>query len=590
MKRDKSQEEIVYGDINKSYLVIAPPGYGKTITMARRIIYIIENEKIRKNEKILGLTFTNAAANEMYKKLNLKKNIIEKKVLITTFHSFCYQILRDYGNLIKINNNFNIIGPLERREKLKNQLKNSGIEDDSIDNIFFNNFKKWIMERNLKLNDEYNDNEYNEIFKISYNNYLTEIFKENKIDFDGILLKIIELWEKSPHILELYRVKYRYLLIDEFQDTNALQYKILKYLINGVDAFQNKQEKINFMCFSDPFQSIYIFQGALADNVKILSDEFNCEIKELQINHRISSPLIDSINLFLRKGIEPEYDIIEKIDCILFDNLENESNLILNEIIKLKKNGIDLHNICIIARNYRRLNHIKETFEKHKIDFIFLKDFRSDTIEERYQEVFIKFDEIISKKKKYGKISKIFLEICDSLDYKMKHDLVLKTLYEFIKMYENRTDIIAVPTWKKLQLIKNDILLEINWGQIIREKIRNKVYVSSVHQVKGLEFCAVFFIGLENFTIPSTKMCIMCYNGRKVKKNEEFNIFYVGISRTKSKINLTSLKKVLTKGVEKNRSISCIVDKIRSFIKFFYIKQPEKLLVYDSIKCWKLKK
>jgi len=567
--------------------------------MARRIEYIIENNLIRKNEQILGLTFTNAAANEMYKKLNLKKIQIKNKILITTFHSFCYQILRAYGNLIGINNNFNVIGVLEREKLLLKELITLGI-NKLHQNENFNTFKKnlmekfeiWIVEKSLKLNKDYSDDEYEKIFEKGYKNFLNELSNENKLDFNGILESTVKLWETFPKILEYYRRKYQYILIDEFQDTNVLQYIIFKYLINGIKNFQNKKEKISFMCFGDPFQSIYIFQGALAKSLNRISNDFKCKIHELQLNHRISSPLIDSINLFLRKGIEPNFSEINKIRCLLFNNEEKESNYILNAILKLKEKGIALHEICIIARKYSRLKDIKELLLKNNLYLIDLQEFRNKSIEIKYNEIFTEFDKIISKKIKNCKVSKIFLKICKNLNNDLEQDLVLNTIYEYIRMFENKSEFKNLPCWEILQLIKNDIFLEINWGEIVREKIKNKIYISAVHQVKGLEFSKVFFIGLETFTIPSGGICNACFNNKIVADEikDEFNVLYVGISRTKSNIISTSLKTQLNiRNERKKRKLSCLTDKIKNFFEFIDYNNPQDLVEYDGIKCWKLK-
>ncbi len=586
MTRDSSQEEIIYSDINKSYLVIAPPGYGKTFTMGRRIKYIIENKKI--SGKLIGLTFTNAAANEMFNRLDIDDNILEKKVYITTFHSFCYNILRNYGSKIELNQRFNIISPIEREDLLKKNLIDLGINQDSIDNVYKNDFSEWILEKRLKLNEGYKNQDFEEIFNKAYDDYENNLKNENKLDFNYLIIKVIELWKKYPVILNFYRKKYEYVLVDEFQDSNMIQYQIFKYLINGVEKPGTNSKKLNFMCFGDDFQSIFIFQGALSNELRIILDDFDYEIKELRVNHRTTSSLIKSINLYLRKGELSTLGINNKIDCYLFNNVEEEAIFILEKIKEFQKGGIALDDICIISRMYFRLNNIKELFENNDLEFIYLKDFRNDTIERKYLNFFNKFDEIILEQRKSGKISSIFMQICENSGYDFDNDIVLQTIYEYIKDYELRKDIKKYHLWEKIQLIKNDMLLELNWGEKIREKTKGKIYLSSVHQVKGLEFSKVIFVGLENFEFPHPRICIKkCINNEVINIQEEKNILYVGISRTKSNLILTSLKQILNReGKIKKRTLSCLLQDIEHFINIIDINNPLSSVTFDSKKCW----
>ena len=110
--RDEFQEEIIYADVDQSIIVIAPPGYGKTYTIARRIEYLVENNKIEGNRQILGLTFSNAAAYEMYGKIDLQDEDIRKNVIIENYHTLCYKFLRNYANIIP--RDFSILTEMER--------------------------------------------------------------------------------------------------------------------------------------------------------------------------------------------------------------------------------------------------------------------------------------------------------------------------------------------------------------------------------------------------------------------------------------------------------------------------------------------
>ena len=138
-------------------------------------------------------------------------------------------------------------------------------------------------------------------------------------------------------------------------------------------------------------------------------------------------------------------------------------------------------------------------------------------------------------------------------------------------------------------MIKNDILLELNWGSIVREKIKDRIFLSSVHQVKGLEFKHVLFIGIENYQLPSGRICYnKCDKKLDIDLSEEINIFYVGISRTIHELIFTASREVLKWGQIKKRALSCFIEKIDNFIKFIDYETGKPIKYLDN-KCWKKK-
>ncbi len=136
-------------------------------------------------------------------------------------------------------------------------------------------------------------------------------------------------------------------------------------------------------------------------------------------------------------------------------------------------------------------------------------------------------------------------------------------------------------------MVKNDLLLELNWGNIVRDKIKDRIFLSSVHQVKGLEFKYVFFIGIENYELPSGRNCYnKCHMKRDISLSEEFNIFYVGISRTIYELTFTASRVVLKWSQIKKRALSCFIEKIDNFVKFID-NETGKPTNYLDNKCWK---
>lgn len=305
----------------------------------------------------------------------------------------------------------------------------------------------------------------------------------------------------------------------------------------------------------------------------------------LENNYRTTSKLIQNICFQLRENQKVTNDIDQAVDCIIFNNQVEESELIINKIKKNIENNIPLDNICIIARTYERLETIKSFLENNDIDFIYLKEFRSETIEEKFNKIFSYFNDIIEKRINQGKLAQIYIEICKKYNYDRENP-VIKTIYEYIVRYENRLRSKDYKLWQRAQLIKNDILLELNWGFIVREKIKDKIFLSSVHQVKGLEFNHVFFVGIENYELPSGRNCYnKCDKKLDIDLSEEINIFYVGISRTIHELIFTVSREVVKWGQKKKRAISCFIEKIDNFVNFIDYNNG-KIIDYSNYKCW----
>lgn len=582
MVRDESQEKIIYANINESMVILAPPGCGKTYTMAKRIEYLINNDKIEGNRKILGLTFSNAAANEMYEKLEVQGSHLKSRVRIINYHAFCYKILRSHGDKIGITRDFAIISSIERKKRLKDLfLQNEIDEDDGMK--FITKIDESIHNKKTILENVVMSKFLRKKFVRAYDQYVQSLINEDKMDFDLIIEKVIELWDEKPEYLDLYRKKYQYLIIDEFQDTNQLQYEIVRRLIGF--NLSGDQETKSFQCYCDPFQSIYLFQGALAKRFDIILDEFNHQLMSLAKNYRTNSKLIQDICYCLRRGEKITNDNDENVNCYIFNNQENESEFILNKINNLVDDEIPLEEICVISRTYERLNVVKSLLDERGISYIYLKDFRSEVIEEKFYNIFLTFDILISEKKTNGSIIDTFLETCDRNDYD-RDDIVITTIHKFILKRERNLKFKKLRLWQKALEIKNDIYLEMNWSAVVRENTKDKIFLSVVHQVKGMEFNNVLFLGLEIYELPSGFKCYnKCSKHLDQDMSEEENIFYVGVSRTISELVFTSSKKVIKKGVEKRRSLSCFIDKIRQFVRLIDHERNE-LVNYSDVKCW----
>jgi DNA helicase-2/ATP-dependent DNA helicase PcrA len=578
---DVSQRKIIYSAVDENFIVIAPPGYGKTYTMARRISYLINNNHIQTSRKILGLTFTNAAAHEMYKKLEITEEQKSNYIEIETFHSLCYKMIRRYGKKIGLTSNFRILPDKERLE-----LNSSIFGDYYQKEDFETRYEYWIQEKTLKANKKYVDETYNDIFKSGYKSFQDYLISNDCLDFNEILIQALVLWKSYPQILEYYQNLYQFILVDEFQDTNMLQYNVFSKLIER--TFLQEKGKIGslnyFICFGDPFQSIYLFQGAIANQMSNLLIDFDCIPLELAKNHRNNNPTISALNSYLRNDILPNKEAISMIPAHIFSNQDEEVDYIISEIKNLVET-IPLHEICLISRTYWRLRAIKEKLIENDLDFLDLEQFKQEKIEENYGFLFKEFNKHIDKKTLLGSMVNLFKSSCEQSEYKIKGDLVLETFYEFICEFETYSTIRNLTLWEKLVQLQNDMKLRINWGEILKNKGRGKLFLAAIHQSKGREFEYVFIVGAENF-FPY-RNCIPCFDGDDPDIEEETNILYVALTRMKTKIKITSLNNIInSRGQKKRRNISCIYEKFVDFIVFYDVAK-RKIRDYQSIKCFK---
>ena len=291
---DKNQHKAVFLPFEESAIVEAPPGHGKTFVMARRIEFLIESGYIKAPKKILGLTFTNAAAGEMLD--DIKSRIMGKPldlIRVMTFHSFCYKILRAYGNLLGFDRNFQIISEVEQTRVLREVSARLSLPLEEAQ------YSEWRKEVHLKNNPNYSS-QYSSVASRIYQEYVGELGSA-KADYDNLLLKTIELFERFPAVLDSYRSVFQYILVDEFQDTNPLQFKFLLSLVFGNKLSKTEEETVApVFILADEAQAIYRFQAATPENIKAAKESFNCTEIKLDVNYRSNSESIINLTKAMR--------------------------------------------------------------------------------------------------------------------------------------------------------------------------------------------------------------------------------------------------------------------------------------------------
>ena len=284
-------------------LVTAGAGSGKTRMLTHRIAYMVKELDISPNN-ILAITFTNKAANEMKERLEKMIDFIGD-MWVCTFHAMCSKILRYNINLLGYTKSFTIYGDSEQNSVLKKILEKDHIKsmltNKQLEEEMSTKTLAWHIsnaKNNLLKPDEYSrfirDEKKCKIITSVYKEYEDTLFKSNALDFDDLLVKTYELLKQFPDTLEFYQNKFKYIHVDEFQDTNTSQYELVK-LLSG--------KYKNVFAVGDEDQCIYSWRGAQVGNVKQFTIDFaGCKVFKLEQNYRSTKKIIEVANKVIKNN------------------------------------------------------------------------------------------------------------------------------------------------------------------------------------------------------------------------------------------------------------------------------------------------
>lgn len=565
--KDKSQLKAIYHPIDSSAFVTAPPGYGKTYVMTKRIEYLISEGAVKLPNKLLALTFSNAAADQMKKRIKTNIPQCENYVDVMTFHTFAYKLLRCYGNRVGLKRKFSILNE-RTKYQYKSDYYNSKISGESADywgrrfSSFISDYNEWYNTKYLQGNSVYEVPEQDIYDKLN-KSMKEDLINEYTIDFDNLLFKSIELLETNETIKNLIFNKYSFVLADEFQDTNHAQYSLFKQI-----ATNTLNEKKRVYVLGDKRQSIMRFQGANPDNIDLLIEDFGCKPLELEINHRTNSENILTLTSRLRNSSF----VVSKPQHILYINesVEEEMNRIVESILSLSENEVKLHDICILFPHKATSNALKQYLEHEDIDYIDITDFKVDSICENYSELIKDIEQYINDKKSAGSVSYIINELIHKYYPSEQNNIVLKTFRDFSRSFDGG-NFSSLKTWERLQEFYNYFQMEIDWTNIIKSHVKNKLYLSTIHSSKGLEFDYVLMFGIIHYRMPFFTKCFPCQDFRNPKIvdiTESKDLFYVGVSRAMKDVIFFFSQQDEQNLDRTRRKISCVFEDALDCLKF----------------------
>ena len=344
-------------------LILAGAGSGKTRVLTHRIAYLIEEKGVNP-WNILAITFTNKAAGEMRERVDRLVGFGAESVWVSTFHSTCVRILRRYIDRIGFDTNFTIYDSDDQKSLMRDICKLLNIDTKKYKERMFLNAISSAKDEMITP-DEYELNAAADFGKKMiaevYREYEKQLCANNALDFDDLLLKTVQLFQTQPDVLESYQERFRYIMVDEYQDTNTVQFKFVSLL---AAKYQN-------LCVvGDDDQSIYKFRGANIRNILNFEQEFqNARVIKLEQNYRSTQNILNAANAVIGnnkgrkdKTLWTDNGEGEKVHLRQFDTAYDEAEFVVEDIRKNIKNEGTYQDYAILYRTNAQSRMFEEKF------------------------------------------------------------------------------------------------------------------------------------------------------------------------------------------------------------------------------------
>ena len=611
---DKQKEAVLYND--GPLLIIAGAGAGKTKTLTTKIAYLIEHEHISPYS-ILAITFTNKAAKEMKDRLFLAIGNDVKKLTVSTFHSFGLKLLRENYERLGYDKNFVIMDSDDSLTVVKKIIKDMGYDPKIYNPKAIRNKISSCKNEMIspQMYERYAVSDYEKVIQKVYETYQLKLKRNNSVDFDDLLLLPIELFKKNQDLLEKYQDLYRYILIDEYQDTNEAQYILTKLLS---DKYRN------ITCVGDDSQSIYSFRGANYKNILNFEKDYkDAKIILLEQNYRSTSNILDAANAVIKnnkqrkdKKLWTSRGIGEKIKYYRAYNEKDEANYVVNKINELVNKGVEYKDIAVLYRTNAQSRVMEEEMLKENLPYRVVGSFYFYSRKEikdliaylrlihNYKDNVSLLRVINTPKRGIGlKTIENLTQIADDneisiyeaissgkeLEFKnlierlreVSENLTLTELIDKVldasgmrQELESEDSLEAEVRLENLEEFKSitkafeeqegsvsleEFLLEISLVSDVEEykDDPNRISLMTVHSVKGLEFNYVFVIGLEEGIFPHMNSLL-----ESSDVEEERRLMYVAITRAKDDLHLINARRRTLFGKEQINPTSRFLSEI----------------------------
>ncbi len=625
---DRQKEAVLYGD--GPLLILAGAGSGKTSVLTKRVAYLIKERNVSP-KNIVAITFTNKAAKEMKERIIKEVGKEGYDIQISTFHSFGLRIIKENYEKLGYEKNFTIIDSDDSLTVVKKILKEMGIDSTRFNPKFIKNQissckNEMVTPEKYKnlVNDELSDITY----KV-YKKYQDTLLRNNSLDFDDLLIKPIELFNKYKEVLENYQELFKYVFIDEYQDTNEAQY-ILSKMISA--------KYKNICVVGDDAQSIYSWRGANFKNILNFEKDYkNAKVILLEQNYRSTKTILNAANSVIKNNINKkdknlwtDNSIGEKIKYVRTNDEKDEASYVTREIRNLVNNGVSLDDIAVLYRTNAQSRTIEEGFLNSNIPYKIVGAFAfysrkeikdllaylkliyntkddvslmriinypkrkigAKTIENLSMDAVLngtsmfdvisggkelEFKKLILEMKEKSEVLSLTETIDMVLDlsgikseleseHTLEADIRLENLNEFKSITKTFEEESGIASLE-------DFLNEVSLVSDVNDQKNDnspKVTLMTIHAVKGLEYKYVFVIGMEENIFPHVNSC-----EEDGGIEEERRLCYVAITRAKEKLYLVNALRRMLYGKTSVNMPSRFINEIDKDL----IDAPEKKMV-----------
>ena len=616
-------------------LLLAGAGSGKTGVLMHRIAYLIEEKHIDPYN-IMAITFTNKAAKEMKERIGKLIGEEGNFVWVMTFHSSCVRFLRRFIDRIGFDNSFTIYDSDDQRTLMKKIFKeydiNSKVYKERAVLNAISNCKNELMSPSEYMKSAIDS--YEKGLARLYELYQSALKKNNALDFDDLICRSVELFEKCPEVLDYYQNRFRYIMVDEYQDTNTAQFRLI-YLL--------AQKYKNICVVGDDDQSIYKFRGANIENILSFEERLeNVNLIKLEQNYRSTGNILDAANAVIKnnrgrkdKRLWTEGESGDNIELRQFQTANEEADNIIKDIKnRARQNFRDfavlyrtnaqsrlLEERCVTLGvpyqliggvNFYQRKEIKDVLAYLKtiangnddiallriinvpkrgigattiakvVDYANANDislYDAMSISENagvgkasekiksFIDMIEYFREKIDKK---ANISSIIDELLDKTGY-------IESLYDEGEIEgESRKENIEELINKSTEYEDGELSLFLEEVSLVADIDRmdenaDRITLMTLHGAKGLEFDTVYLAGMEEGLFPSA----MSANSKE-DLEEERRLAYVGITRAKKNLILTSAKQRMINGETRYSLMSRFINEIPKELLNKHILDTEK--------------
>lgn len=625
---DKQKEAVLACD--GPLLILAGAGSGKTSVLTTKVAYLIKEKGVNP-KNILAITFTNKAAKEMKERIIKQVGSIGYDIQISTFHSFGLRIIKENYDRLGYDKNFTIIDSDDSLTAIKKIVKDMNLDSTRYNPRYIKN-KISSCKNEMIMPEKYkafvNDDITEVVYKV-YKKYQDTLLRNNSLDFDDLLIMPIILFKKHPNVLEQYQELFKYVFIDEYQDTNEAQYLLSKMIS---DKYKN------ICVVGDDSQSIYSWRGANFKNILNFEKDYkDAKVILLEQNYRSTKTILNAANSVIKnnvnrkdKNLWTDNEAGEKIKYIRANDEREESSYVTREINKLKSDGTSLDDIAVLYRTNAQSRTIEEAFLNSNIPYKIVGSFAfysrkeikdllaylkliyntkddvslmrvinypkrgigAKTLDNLSMEAMLNntsmFDAINKGKELEFKLTihemkalSERLSLTETIDmvldksgikeeleneHTLEADIRLENLSEFKTITKTFEEESGIASLEEF-LNEVSLVSDVNEN---KDDNTPKVTLMTMHAVKGLEFKYVFVIGMEENIFPHVN-CIEEKDGLE----EERRLCYVAITRAKKKLYLiNTLKRTLFGRTQVNMASRFI-----SEIDKEYIDIPEKKIL-----------